>query len=363
MADDTGALERGAKAMVTDYLSVSKGESVLITADTQTDGAALAATFRAVRDVGAVPTILTIAQVPFQGALADPYVPSVVAASVGSADVWIDFTFPYLAGCHVYEEAMKNGRLRYLLGGDLGGGGIGRLFGMVNMDDYYSVHEKVQDLISASAGKTARVTCPLGTDVTFEIDKSSYIKPRRALKPGSYLVPGSCTLFPVMESVRGTIFFSGIFHEYFSGLSSPLIIKVDGTIREVLGPAVHRVVLDRALRRAGNGEYGKIIHFTCAIHPTARQTGTSFIEDSRVMGANAVGMGLPWWIPGGGENHPDGVILDQSVWIDGEQIVRDGAIVGPAPAAAIAHLLRPEVPKPAGAGTASGGSFAKEGQR
>lgn len=344
MAEHTGMIERGAAAMVADYLSIVKGESVLITADTGTDSAAVAAVFRAVREVGATPTILTIAQVPFQGALADPYVPPTVEPAVGAADAWIDLTFPYLAGCHVYEQAIKAGRIRYLLGGDLGSAGIGRLFGTVDMNSYYAVHEKMQDLISASTGKTAKITCPLGTDVTFEIDKSPYLKPRRALKPGSYLVPGSCTIFPVLESVRGTICFTGIFHEYFSGVTSPLVVKVDGKIRAVLGPTVHRVVLDRALRRAGNGEYGNIIHFTCAMHPSARQTGRSFIEDSRVMGANAVGMGLPWWVPGGGENHPDGVISDQSIWIDGREVVRDGTIVGPAEIAAIAHLLRPAVP-------------------
>lgn len=344
MAENAGILKRGAEALVSDYLSIVKGESVLITADTETDTAALAAVFRAALEVGARPSILTMAQVPFQGALADPYVPPTVEPAVSAADVWIDLTFPYLAGCHVYEQAIKAGRIRYLLGGDLGSAGIGRLFGTVDMDDYYAVHEKMQDLISASTGKTARITCPLGTDVTFQIDKSPYLKPRRAVKPGSYLVPGACTIFPELQSVRGTIYFSGVFHEYFTALVSPLVVKVDGNIREVLGPTVHRVVLDRALRRAGNGEYGNIIHFTCAMHPSARQTGRSFIEDSRVMGANAVGMGLPWWVPGGGENHPDGMISDQSIWIDGREVVRDGTIVGPAEIAELAHLLRPAVP-------------------
>ena len=340
------AIDRGAAALVVDYMSVVKGETVLITADTLTDTLVLATVFRAVRDAGAEPTIMTIAQVPFQGALADPYVPSTLGAAVSQADVWIDFTFPYLAGCHVFEQAMKDGRVRYLLGGDLGAGGIARLFGAVNMDEYYAVHEKLEQFISDSNGKNARITCPRGTDVSFNIDKSHYLKPRRALTPGTYLVPGACTVFPAMASVRGTICFTGIFHEYFAGVSDPLVIHVDGGIREVRGPTVHRVALDRALKRAGNGEYGNIIHFTCAIHPSARQTGSSFIEDSRVMGCNAVGMGLPWWIPGGGENHPDGVVSDQSMWIDGQKIINDGTIVGPSGLAAIAHRLRPDVREP-----------------
>jgi hypothetical protein len=99
--------------------------------------------------------------------------------------------------------------------------------------------------------------------------------------------------------------------------------------------------MDRALKRAGGGEYGYIIHFTHGIHPAARATGKSFIEDMRVTGNDAVGMGLPWWIPGGGENHPDAILFQQSIWIDGNKIVEDGAIVGPPPLAKLADELRP----------------------
>jgi 2,5-dihydroxypyridine 5,6-dioxygenase len=34
-------------------------------------------------------------------------------------------------------------------------------------------------------------------------------------------------------------------------------------------------------------------------------------------------------VPGGGENHPDGVVTMQSMWIDGTPIVKDGALALP----------------------------------
>jgi 2,5-dihydroxypyridine 5,6-dioxygenase len=336
-------LDRGAMALVGDYLAVKKGESVLITADTETDTAAVQAVFRAVRALCATPSLLTIPQVPYQGGLADPYLPSTLGPAAKSCDVWIDLTFPYLAGAHVYEEALATKRVRYFLGGDTGAGGIARLFGTVNLDEYFALYGKLEQFISDSVGKKARITDPIGTDVSFEIAKPGFLKPRRCEKPGSYLVPGSCTLFPVLESVCGTICFTAVFHEYFCHLSEPLVVKVDGKIQEVAGPAHHRLVLDRALRRAGNGEYGNIIHFTYGMNPAARMTGKSFIEDARALGNNAVGMGLPWWVPGGGENHPDGVVSNQSIWIDGEQIVRDGVLVGPKAVAELAHTLVPAV--------------------
>ena len=336
-------LDRGAMTLVGDYLAVKPGESVLITADTETDQEAVQAIFRAVLALGAAPSLLTIPQVPYQGGLADPYLPPTLGPAALSCDVWIDLTFPYLAGAHVYEAALATKRVRYFLGGDTGSGGIARMFGTVDLDQYFAIYGKLEQVFSDAVGKMARITDPLGTDLSFEIGKPGFLKPRRCEKPGSYLVPGSCTLFPVLESVRGKVCFTAVFHEYFSHLSEPLVVDVDGKIQKVSGPTDHRLILDRALRRAGNGEYGNIIHLTYGMNPAARLTGKSFIEDARVMGNNAVGMGLPWWVPGGGENHPDGVVSNQSIWIDGEAIVRDGVIVGPKSVADLAYTLVPAV--------------------
>lgn len=336
-------VDRGARTLLSDYFRVKAGEQILITADTATDHAAVEAVFRAARDMGAHPSVLLMPQVPYQGGLADPYVPETLGPASRHCDVWIDLSFPYLAGSHVYEEAIKAGRTRYLLGGDMGSGGLARMFGGVDLDAYFSVLEKLQGFIGDSVGKRARITCPLGTDIEFELDKVGIPKPRFADKPGMFLVPGSCGLFPVLESVRGVMHFTAIFHEYFCKLEAPLVVTVDGKVRSVAGPTNHRLTLERALRRAGNGEFGNIIHFTYAMNPGARETAQGFIEGSRVMGNNAVGMGLPWWVPGGGENHPDGVLSSQSIWIDEVQIVDQGVIVGPPAVMEIAHRLQPRV--------------------
>jgi hypothetical protein len=86
---------------------------------------------------------------------------------------------------------------------------------------------------------------------------------------------------------------------------------------------------ERSLRRAGGGDFGHVIHFTVGFHPAARFSGTSFIEDIRSPGANAVGLGVPWWEPGGGENHPDAIMTTQSLWVRGQQIIRDGMVIAP----------------------------------
>jgi hypothetical protein len=320
---------RSAADALVDYMALTAGESAVITADTDTDAAAVAAVFQSVTALSASATVLTMSRLPFQGALADPYIPPAVGAAVGSCDVWIDLAFPYMAGSHVHDDATREGKARYLLGGDMGSGGLLRLFGAVDLDGYFQALRPYETVLTSGPGREVRVTDRLGTDVTFKLAEAPYGKPRRADKPGTYLVPGSCTMFPELESVRGTVCFASIFHEYFTELSEPLTLTVDGRIRSISGGGVDRLLLDRALLRAGGGEYGYLIHFTYGMNPAARRTGRSFIEDSRILGNNAVGMGLPWWMPGGGENHPDAVLSKQSIWIEGREVVKDGLATDP----------------------------------
>ncbi|MEX2631003.1 MAG: hypothetical protein WD341_13790 [Tistlia sp.] len=333
-------LRLAADVLVADYMNVRRGEDVLISVDTATDVAAAEAVFASVLAAGARPVTVEIPQLPFQGKLGDAFVPKALGAAVRECQVWIDLTFPYMAGSEVHDQAMKTGRIRYLLAGDLKAGGIERLFGGVDLDDYQRAFDGFSEVLTKPEGQKIRVTDTLGSDVTFRLGKSAYAKPRRAVEPGTYLVPGSCTMFPDMESVRGVIRTAAGFHEFFTPFESPITIEVDGKVRSVTGGGSDRLVLDRCLRRAGGGDYGYVIHFTFAMHPTARSTGSSFIEDSRVMGANAVGLGLPWWVPGGGENHPDVVLTEQSIWVEDVLVIDGGVAVAPDELVAAAGFLR-----------------------
>ena len=331
----------GADVLLRDFMAVQRGETVLITVDTATDPLAGSAVMNAAAVIGARPTLLTIPQLPYQGALADPYVSPTLAAAAISADVWIDLTFPYLAGAHVHDEAMKTKKVRYLLGGDMGSGGIARLFGKVDLDKPYAVQKAFDEIVHGAVGRTVRITNELGSDVSFSLAKPAYTKPRRATEPGMYVVPGACTMFPDLETVRGRINVSSTFHEYYTALRTPLGFDVDGRIRAVEGGGGERPIMERALRRAAGGQYGYVIHFTHGIHPSARVTGKSFIEDMRATGNDAVGFGIPWWLPGGGENHPDCILTMQSLWIDGVQVAERGKLVGPDHLARLSEELTP----------------------
>lgn len=340
----TPTISGAADVLMVDYMALTPGENVLITVDTNSDEAVWRAVMEASQRAAANASVLLTTPLPYQGRLADPYVTPALSAAVLSADVWIDFTFPYLAGSELHDHAMEASHIRYLLGGDLSADGLLRLFGQVDLDRYFALHHAFDALVNDAVGKTVRITDGANTDVSFTLGQRGFEKPRRADKPGTLLVPGSCTMFPDVETVNGTIEVGSIFHEYYTPLTQAMTLEVDGRIRAIRGGGNERSVADRALRRAGSkGEYGYIIHFTHGIHPAARVTGGSFIEDMRTKGNNAIGMGMPWWDPGGGENHPDAILYMHTVDIDRVRVVENGDIVGPDSLVELASELRPLV--------------------
>ena len=334
-------LARAAEAMTRDVLLIKSGEAVLITADTASDMGAVEAIQNAARNLDAKVALLITPQLPFQGALGDPYISDPVRAAVKNCDVWIDLNFPYMAGSGAFDAAMENGRTRYYLAAGLNAESMVRLFGKVDLAALFAVTDAFDALLAAKKGKPCRITNQVGTDVTFVIADPIAMGTGKAKGPGPLFVPGTVMIMPKEDSVRGVIKFDAVFHEYYTPLAEPITLEVDKTVKRVAGGVSEGAVLERSLKRASRGEYGYIIHFTCGIHPAARYTGTCFLEDQRVMGYNAVGLGLPFWMPGGGENHPDAVLSQQSIWLDGEQIVRDGLIIGPPHLAHLAEKLQP----------------------
>lgn len=319
---------RGADVLVRDHFRVKPGECLVLTIDTMSDMAAAGAIMSAASAAGAKPVLAMVPRLPFQGKLADPYVPDALAEAVVNCDVWFDMTFPYLAGSAVHDRAMQAKRCRYLLLADLTAPGLHRLYGTAPLDQVFEVQQAFDAYVAAREGAECRITNPAGTDVTFTLGRTVTKKSRHTEQPGTSTIMGSGIFYPVPDTVRGEIRVEATFHEFYGMLPQPMCLVVDGKIREIRDGGAHTPVMDRALRRAGGGDYGRVIHFTCGFHPAAQFTGASFIEDIRAMGANAIGLGVPWWEPGGGENHPDAVLSQQSLWIDGQQLVRDGMLTG-----------------------------------
>jgi 2,5-dihydroxypyridine 5,6-dioxygenase len=321
-------LFHAAQAFLVDYLNYKGAEQLIITGDTAGDADVISALSAAAVAAGGRPLVMLLTQLPYQGKLADPYLSPALGAAVKASDVWVDVTFPYIAGSDMHAQCMAENHVRYMLASDLSADAMHRLFGRHPLDSYFPLQDALDKKLAAAVGAPVHITTPLGTDVRFQLGKPHSTRPRRAQTPGMYTIPGSCTLNPEIESVQGQIVVETVFHEYYTPLREPIVLDVEGRIRTLSGGGAERDVLDRALRRAGgDGDYGYIIHFTHGLHPGARFTGRCFVDDMRVPGCDAVGMGLPWWVAGGGENHPDAVMGQQSIWLDGELLVDRGQVV------------------------------------
>ena len=335
-------LARAADVLARDMMCIKHGESVLITTDTGGDTLCVQAVQDAAYRLGAkVASIVLAPPVPFQGGLADEYLPDYVTAAVTECDAWIDLFMPYLAGSKAHDRAMENDRTRYFLAADMGAEALVRLMGGADLDELFKLGDALGEVMAQAAGKECRITNAQGTDVTFTLAAPDGFALAKATKPGGYFVPGTIVMMPELESVRGDVVTSNMFREYYTEIGEPMTLKIDGRVKDVIGGGPENKVMQRALARAGNGDFGYVVHFTCGIHPAARYTGTCFIEDQRVMGYDAIGLGLPFWEPGGGENHPDCVISMQSMWVDGQQILSDGVIIAPDHLVAMTKDLHP----------------------
>jgi 2,5-dihydroxypyridine 5,6-dioxygenase len=331
-------VQRAARVLITDHLQVRAGENLLITTDPRTDADLATVLFNAAEAAGAKPLVARIPQLPLQGKLADRYLPTPLRSAMAESDCWIDLTFPYIAGSDAHDAALKAGRVRCLVAGGMDTIALAHLYAGAPLDAIYELQSAFDQLVAGAEGKSCRMTDTLGSAVEFTMGKPTGRKPRQATKPGvSYSLPGSVVMYPELESVHGRIVIVGAMHDWYGALERPLTLEVDGRIRRVLDSGPDVQLLDRALRRAGGGEYGHVIHFSYGLHPAARYRGNCFVEDIRVVGASAIGFGKPWWEPGGGENHPDGLVLRQNLWIDGLQVLENGLVIAPEPLAAVAQ--------------------------
>ncbi|AQH05405.1 hypothetical protein A9R05_41035 (plasmid) [Burkholderia sp. KK1] len=325
----TASAAAAADFLLRDYMAVTRRDQVLLTADSDTDRQAIDALVAACRVIGAQVSVATMPRLPYQGKLADPYIPDAVVSALSSCDVWVDLTFPYMSGSEAHAGVTRAGRVRSVNVLDLGADGLARLFSAVDFDDLFVLQDGLDTLIRDSEGKSCRITNQAGTEVEFVLAVAKKGKARRQDVPGTTAPMGSAVILPVPESVKGTIVVDAVFHEWYTPLRERLTIDVNGPITRIAGGGSDHAIFDRALRRAGKGEWGSVIHFSHGFHPGARLAGRSFNEDIRVRGNDAIGFGTPWWQEGGGENHPDAVCLQHTFVIDGKEIVKDGRVVWP----------------------------------
>ena len=192
------------------------------------------------------------------------------------------------------------------------------------------------------SGNTVRVTSPVGTDIRFSI-----VGRRTFANTGDYRLPGcfgnlpagEVYISPALGSGTGKIVFDGT----LSTLEGPVIPEVpvvisfkDGFVEQIYGgplaDRVRRTIEEgEAMARAvGNEEECRncrhLGEFGIGINDNAQITGV-ILEDEKALKTCHFALGSNYDFDAPAIIHRDMLVMNPSVWIDDEPIMKNGDLV------------------------------------
>jgi leucyl aminopeptidase (aminopeptidase T) len=323
-------LALAAQRLVRDMFDLKEGETLVITADTESDMDTVNAAASAAFAVGAKPMVITLPAPLGVGKAADPMLPvDSLTGALLHADAWVEFNNQWLLYSTPFERAMEgNKKLRYLCLVGMDADMMVRLIGRVDQ-------MLLSRLLHAVAEKTGRaqkmrITTPSGCDLSFDINRENKIScdDGQARGPGMFMLAGQICFVPKLASINGTLVFEGTISPKPGFLKEPVAMTVrQGVVSDIRGgsqAAEFKAWLesfhDPAMFRLAHGCYG--------LNPGAGVTG-NVLEDERVWGATEWGIGYLSAADAPMEHfdapsHCDGLCMNSSVWLDDEQIMAEG---------------------------------------
>jgi 2,5-dihydroxypyridine 5,6-dioxygenase len=326
-------LGRAVQIIAKDCFSLKKGEIIVITADTQTDLRVVNAMAQASFSVGAKPMIIWMATPPGPGGMVDDFLPaSSLRGALMEADCWIEFNRQYINYSKTMEYVCANNKkLRYLIMPGMVVDVLVRMF--VNVDQY-----ALRDFVELVAAKTRnakkiRITSPNGEDVEFENDISHPVRGETGFctEPGMSNLSGQIGWCPALDTINGVIVFDGSLVPQFGLIEQPVKVYMEkGVMRKVEGGR-QAIEWEAYLRSFNHPQMLRPAHVCYGFHPGAKITG-QIGEDERVWGCTQWGFGAigSIFIPPDGifaPSHTDGITLNSSIWLDGEQITKNGKVI------------------------------------
>lgn len=329
-------LQIAADKLVNEIFGVKPGETVVLTADYESNENVLRAVEQSVKEAQATVMTITVPTPGSVGKAADPDLPiAPMTAALCACDVWIEFNHQWLLYSTPFERAAaENEKLRYMCLVDFNEDLMIRTIGNVETPQLQVFMRKVAEMTRNA--KTMRVTTPAGCDVAFEIDPVHYVACDcgDATQPAVHMLTGQINVVPRFGSINGTIVFDGsVTPPFGQAPATPITLHVrDGVIQTVTG-GEEAAVYDKYLRDFNDPGMLKMAHIAYGFNPGAKLTG-NIVEDERVWGSTEWGIGYVSNIdaPPCGQDavsHSDGICLNSSVWLDGVQIMDGGKIVLP----------------------------------
>jgi len=331
------ALELGKAGYVIaqEMCRVKEGESVLLTADSSTDMKPVLEVAKAAEAAGAKVMIAYHSTPRGYGKIADPDLPQPLIACIPEADVWVEFNKQWLLYSTPWIKAASNGRTRALFLGGIDTERICRCIAKLNMD----LQEQFQNIVADMTKRASkmRITNPCGTDISFENDsKRTVTNEIRADRPGPHFLVGQIGWAPLEESINGTIVYDGSFsgggEAEIGLLNNPIKLEIEkGRIVEISGKEEAQIV-KKWLKNLNDPEMYRLAHVCYGFNPGAKLSGLC-TEDERVWGSTEWGFGYQGPMFNGigidAISHADGICLNSTVIMDGEQLTENGQVVHP----------------------------------
>lgn len=331
-----------ARKLVEQVMLVKPGENVVITADTAGDFRVVELTAQAVYAACAQPVViwydtkLNACQQP----------PAPVAKAVEVADVWIEYSIAYIMHCESYRTALKNGvRYTCLTGMDIEM--LVKTLGRVDYTKLVALGEVIRRTVEAA--DEVRVTSPGGTDLI------AYNKGRKVRQSGkladtkgeAIMLGGQVSWCPLEETINGRLVFDGALWPpmELGLLSDAVALTLEQGVVTMVEGGKDAKVFERWLAGFGDPNMYRLAHYSLGFNPGVSRPTGRIVEDERVFGCIEMGIGSQGpqirgktWAAA---SHTDGIVLNPSIYLDGQPMEIEGKYVHHEVAAACKALAVP----------------------
>lgn len=313
-----------AHKMLDTIMLVKPGETVAITADTQSDWRVVEATAQAALILGAHPTVVWYETRPH--AQMEPYPP--VAAAVKVADVWIEYAVQYVLYTDARRAASANG-CRYAAFCGLDADALVRTIGRVDYPTMLAMGEKLVGLTQNTT--EYHITTTRGTDIRLSnLGAKVWQSGCLGDKPGvEVMLGGQVVWLPQESSMSGTIVVDGsVWPPDTVGIvREPVTLSIKaGRITSIDGAGEARI-LKAWLDSLQDPTMMRIAHCNYGFNPGVTRLTGRVNEDERVFGVFVFGFG--GWMDRPAASHFDVVITAPRIVANGVEIERDGKFIHP----------------------------------
>jgi len=326
-------LGQTAHKIASELFKLKIGETLVITADTESDPRTVEALATAAFTVGAKPMVVWLASPLGVGKAADSMLPlEPLTAALTTTDAWAEFNNKYLLYSTPFETALReNKRLRYLNLSGMNVDILVRTIGRVNMQALGEFQGRLADMLRVA--EKIRLTSPAGENVEMKFEAGAPVvnDVGFADTPGPHFLSGQLTA-GYSNAINGTIVFDGSVVPPIGIVKEPIRLHItNGKVEKIEGGS-EAMTLDTWLKNFNDPNMFRIAHLSFGLNPGAKLTG-NIVEDERVWGSTEWGLGYvgPDLTKDGkpipAPSHTDGTCLNTSVWLDGEPIFDKGRVV------------------------------------